>query len=69
MNERDKNTNPFVALADARKRNDAAGQAVAEAKISSFIKAAGTKAAAATAHSKGLRLDSTPIDPKEQHHG
>jgi hypothetical protein len=61
MNERDKNTNPFVGLRDPR-----TGRIVPEkmARVESFIKAAGTKAAASVARSAGLRLDGSPIDPK-----
>jgi hypothetical protein len=56
----DKSTNPFVGL------RDKSGKIVPEKmkKVESFIKAAGTKAAASVARSAGLRLDGSPIDPK-----
>jgi hypothetical protein len=57
----DKSKNPFVGLRDPR-----TGKIVPEkmARVESFIKAAGTKAAASVARSAGLRLDGSPIDPK-----
>ena len=57
----DRSTNPFVGLRDAR---TGAIKPEQMRKVESFIKAAGTKAAAAVARSAGLRLDGSPIDPK-----
>ena len=56
----DKSKNPFIGL------RDKSGKIVPEkmARVESFIKAAGTKAAASVARSAGLRLDGSPIDPK-----
>lgn len=56
----DKSTNPFIGL------RDKSGKIVPEKmkKVESFIKAAGTKAAASVAKSAGLRLDGTPIPEK-----
>jgi hypothetical protein len=64
MNKRNKNTkskNPFTGLRDPR-----TGKIVPEQmrKIESFIKAAGTKAAASLARSARVQLDGSPIDPK-----
>ncbi len=57
----DKSKNPFIKLRDPRtgKINEAQMK-----KVESFIRAAGTKAAAAVAKSAGLQLDGSPIDPK-----
>jgi len=57
----DKSTNPFVGLRDPR---TGAIRPEQMKKVESFIRGAGTKAAAAVAKSVGLRLDGSPIDPK-----
>jgi hypothetical protein len=57
----DKSKNPFIGLRDPR---TGAIRSEQMRKVESFIKAAGTKAAAAVARSAGLRLDGGPIDPK-----
>jgi hypothetical protein len=59
-NGHDKSTNPFKNL----RTKSGAIDPVQMEKVSSFIRAAGTKAAAAVARSAGLKLDGTPIDPR-----
>jgi len=56
----DKSKNPFVGLRDKSGKINPAQMA----KVESFIKAAGTKAATAVARSAGLRLDGSPIPEK-----
>jgi hypothetical protein len=53
----EKSKNPFIGLRDKSGQIDP----VKMAKVESFIKAAGSKAAAAVARSAGLRLDGTEI--------
>jgi hypothetical protein len=61
MNDRDKNTNPFVGLRDPR---TGAINPAQMKKVESFTKAAGAKVAAAVARRAGVRLDGSPLDPK-----
>jgi hypothetical protein len=58
MNERDKNTNPFVGLRDPR---TGAINPAQMKKVESFLKIAGTKATVSLARSAGVRLDGSSI--------
>jgi hypothetical protein len=56
----DKSKNPFVRLRDKSGKINPAQMA----KVESFLKVAGTKAAVSLARSAGVRLDGTPIPEK-----
>jgi hypothetical protein len=58
MKKRDKNTNPFVGLRDPR---TGAINPAKMAKVESFLKVAGTKAAISLARRAGVRLDGSSI--------